>query len=260
MGRLNWHKRNHDKALAGMFELTLEERGAYNTVLDLLYARNGAVPDDDRFLAGWMRTSTRVWRRIRKRLLDLGKLYVEGESLRNQKADEEVEFAQSLAQTRANAGRIAARKRWANYNKNKDLAIGQPMRDPMPIKSQKERLISNGDSASSSSSPPSKHSRSNGRSAHASLIEFQEFWKAYPRKVGKKAADRAFTSAAKTTPPDEILAGLRKQLSALAARDEQYIPHPATWLNQGRWADEPPRRPGTFPDLGPPPKMRWSLQ
>ena len=39
MGTLKWYKRDPDAALSGMFELTLEERGAYNTILDLIYSR-----------------------------------------------------------------------------------------------------------------------------------------------------------------------------------------------------------------------------
>jgi hypothetical protein len=37
------------------------------------------------------------------------------------------------------------------------------------------------------------------------------------------------------------MAGLR---AARWPEDRQFIPHPATWLNQGRWDDEaPPSRP-----------------
>lgn len=70
--------------------------------------------------------------------------------------------------------------------------------------------------------------------------EFEQFWQAYPRKVGKKAALKAW-HAAKDKPD------LLRILSALAAAKQspdwtkengKFIPHPATWLNQGRWDDE----------------------
>ena len=62
------------------------------------------------------------------------------------------------------------------------------------------------------------------------------FWKQYPRKVGKGGALKAWRKATKTTPPETILAGLA---GYRWPDDQQYIPHPATWLNDGRWADEP---------------------
>ena len=70
---------------------------------------------------------------------------------------------------------------------------------------------------------------------------FDEFWSAYPKKVGKDDARKAFL---KRKPDGELLALM---LAAIAAQREsqawtrdggQYIPNPSTWLNQGRWQDE----------------------
>jgi uncharacterized protein YdaU (DUF1376 family) len=84
---MKWYPRDMNAALTGMASLTLEERGAYNTVLDLIYAHGGAVDDNDRFLAGWCRVDVRVWKRIRERLIAEKKLYVNGSTLRNARAD-----------------------------------------------------------------------------------------------------------------------------------------------------------------------------
>lgn len=65
---------------------------------------------------------------------------------------------------------------------------------------------------------------------------FEDFWAAYPRRVGKAAARRSWEKAMKVTTPDVIGAALR---AAEWPEDPQYIPHPATWLNQGRWDDQP---------------------
>lgn len=69
--------------------------------------------------------------------------------------------------------------------------------------------------------------------------EFTGFWDAYPRKVGKKDAAKAYRAARKTATVEEISAGLRAQLPDLRTRGSAYVPHPATWLRQGRWADDP---------------------
>ena len=70
---------------------------------------------------------------------------------------------------------------------------------------------------------------------------FDRFWKAYPRKVGKPAARKAFARAIKCCDLREMSDGLRRWVIYWAERDDpQFIPHPTTWLNQERWNDEPP--------------------
>lgn len=68
---------------------------------------------------------------------------------------------------------------------------------------------------------------------------FAEFYMAYPRKVGKEAARRSFEKAAKTTDPQLIVDGARRYAADPNLPEKQFIPHPATWLNAGRWDDEP---------------------
>ncbi len=116
MGDLKWHKRDHRAALTGMMELTLEERGAYNTILDLIYCHDGALLDDERFIAGWLRVDVRRWRRIRNTLLAAGKLYQCGPNLRNERADREVDAAQHRVRSAADAGRVSAAKRLGVFN------------------------------------------------------------------------------------------------------------------------------------------------
>lgn len=71
---------------------------------------------------------------------------------------------------------------------------------------------------------------------------FAQFWQAYPKKTGKKAALKAWKNAKDKPVLPALLAALEKQKTwAQWLRDGgQYIPNPATWLNQGRWNDEPP--------------------
>lgn len=80
---------------------------------------------------------------------------------------------------------------------------------------------------------------------------FEAFWAAYPRKVSKDAARRAFGKASRRTDAALIVAAVRAYPFDLSR--PQYIPHPATWLNGGRWEDDPaavngPRnvRPGAY--------------
>ena len=68
---------------------------------------------------------------------------------------------------------------------------------------------------------------------------FNEFWKAYPKKVGKKDAQRAFDKVPKAEWPKLVPSVERQKQSKQWLKDDgQYIPNPSTWLNQGRWDDE----------------------
>lgn len=71
--------------------------------------------------------------------------------------------------------------------------------------------------------------------------EFEAFWKAYPRKVGKKAALKSYHAQPDLPSIDVLLTAITMQkASPQWAKDGgQFIPHPATWLNRGQWADVP---------------------
>lgn len=70
---------------------------------------------------------------------------------------------------------------------------------------------------------------------------FSEFWDVYPLKKGKAAAERKYAAICKSADKhSEVMAGLRAQLPELRSREVRFIPHPTTWLNQGRWEDQQP--------------------
>ena len=73
-----------------------------------------------------------------------------------------------------------------------------------------------------------------------------QFWTAYPKKVGKKAAFKAWQKAKDRPPLPDILDAIKAQThSKQWTKDNgEYIPHPATWINAGRWDDEQ-RKPHT---------------
>ena len=84
---------------------------------------------------------------------------------------------------------------------------------------------------------------------------FSEFWKAYPRKVGKVAAHKAFMKAWKDLEadggqPGDILTGVALLAADPNKPSKEFLPHPSTWLNEGRWDDEPyPEREKTKEEL-----------
>lgn len=88
---------------------------------------------------------------------------------------------------------------------------------------------------------------------------FDEFWFVYPRHVAKAAAKAKFLALSKKVDPGLIVAGARRFAADPNLPSKQFVPHPSTWLNQGRWDDEPlPERfdrPGS-PDVG---RDEWML-
>jgi len=63
---------------------------------------------------------------------------------------------------------------------------------------------------------------------------FDEFWTAYPRKLDKAKAFRAFKSALKRARFEDILAGVVAYRND-PKRDPDFTKYPATWLNSDAW-------------------------
>jgi hypothetical protein len=68
---------------------------------------------------------------------------------------------------------------------------------------------------------------------------FDQFWEWYPRKVGKEAAKKAWNKARTKTDQQTILNGIERFRLDPNLPAKEFIPHPSTWLNEGRWEDEP---------------------
>lgn len=127
MSVLPYHKRYHSDALAGMMPLTLEERGAYNTLLDMIYDRGGPLIDNERLLAGYMNCSIRKWRQIRESLLAKRKIAIDRDGcIANRRAQKEIENTTKTHRKLIEAGAKGGRARAENEKKdNEDNESGQ---------------------------------------------------------------------------------------------------------------------------------------
>lgn len=70
---------------------------------------------------------------------------------------------------------------------------------------------------------------------------FPKFWKLYPNKKGKTAAEKAWKKHKVTDDLFTLITqGLARQCTSPGWTKDggQFIPHPATWLNGKRWEDE----------------------
>ncbi len=70
-------------------------------------------------------------------------------------------------------------------------------------------------------------------------ITFDEFWAVWPKRVQRKAAEKAFAKI-KPAHHQNILSAIEKQKKTDRWRKNggEFIPHASTWLNGERWNDE----------------------
>lgn len=141
--------------------------------------------------------------------------------------------------TRRECASNAARMRWSCDN---DADAMHKSRSQEVKKSEDPPLPPKGEDAVPEPSSKSKA----GSLSKIQEARFDAFWTEYPKRVGKGAAVKAWS---KVNPDDGLF---RKILAAVQAQKTweqwtkdggQYIPNPATWLNQGRWDDERPDSP-----------------
>jgi len=125
-----------------------------------------------------------------------------------------------------------ARKRAANPLLN-------PSRTHTPVSAPIE------DSTIAHAEPHARRARKTPGNAKPSPAGFDAFWVAYPRKVAKPTALKAWERL-KPDPVllETILASIERQAGGDDWRrdDGRYIPHPTTWLNARRWEDEGPEK------------------
>lgn len=69
--------------------------------------------------------------------------------------------------------------------------------------------------------------------------EVEEIYQAYPRKVGKKAAESAIRAAVnRGATPEYLLESTMEYARSRVGKEQTFTPHPQTWYQQGRYDDD----------------------
>lgn len=234
--------------LADTGHLSTSEHGAYLLLL-MHQWRNGCIPNDERQLTKITRTTAREWRAISATVLAFFDCVENGfqQGRLERVRAEQAEKRQRLSEAGRKAGKASAAQRSFN---DRSTIVNQALVEPSCNQPEPETEPDREDT--------SLRSVSLSRASRASHPDFADFWAAYPRKVGKGGAEKAFAAAiAKGATVAEIAAGLNRQ--AWPA-DPQFIPHPATWLNQRRWLDDPKAAAPARQQSEPAGKMDWLLR
>ena len=218
MNKINWFKFHIGDYIAHTAHLSLMEDLAYRRLISAYYL-------NERQLKGSAKEISRLIL-MRDNVADveqvLNEFFTPNSSHNkwtNKRCDKEIKNYKNKIKKTSEAGRLSgvARKK-ANkiidYKPNKSLTSVHQMLNKPRTKNQEPRTNKKIDT------------------------EFDIFWKNYPNKTGKKIA---LLSWKKHKPSlQAVLKALswQKKSDKWQADNGQYIPNPATYINQGRWEDE----------------------
>lgn len=204
-----------DDFLAGTSDMTTEEVGAYIRLLCHQWNKGG-IPNDPERIALMSGGIAKPHAVAKFRLCEDG-------MLRNARLERERDKQTKYREKQA----VNGAKRWVGnakpHAKDEPNACS-PSPSPSPSNTP---IVPKGDEGEVE--PKSQYSE-----------QFEQFWLAYPKRVGKGAAWKAWQKAKDKPPFAAIHAAIMAQTSTEQWRkaDGQFIPLPATWLNQRRWDDE----------------------
>lgn len=200
--------------------LTILEDGAYSRLLRLCWMTPGcSLPDDD----DW------IMRRARARTpeeIDAVKLVLteyfsrEKQRVFNKRILEEYDYSSARHDAASKNGKKGGRPAKRLETKGKDKSNGLAS-EKLEAKLKKANQNQN----QNHNIPPTPKG------------DFEGFWKSCPRKVGKEAARKAYAKAVRTVDPSAIQSAMDGFSKSQDGKDPQFIPHPSTWLNAGRWDD-----------------------
>lgn len=205
---------------AATAHLSNDEDLAYRRLLDMYYDTEQPIPTDITWVARRIRMKYDVVAIV---LDDMFEQTPDG--YRNPRADAEIANYHAFVDKQKANGKKGGRPPLTQQKPNENPPVSQS--EP------KKSLTNNQQPLTNNQDTPKPPKGVDGR--------FEAFWKAYPKKIGKDAAHKAFE---KRKPTDalvtQMIRAIRVQCESDAWKKDggQFIPHPATWLNQGRWQDE----------------------
>lgn len=211
--------------------LTAEQHGAYLLLLMSMWAHGGELPSDPKKLARLASCTPARWAKIEADVLEF--FEVDGDVITQSRLRNELKKALEKSIIRAEAGMRGGK---AKSLKDKGAAVANA--SDLPCHSSEpepDTTVANA---------PVVETRAPKRAGTrpAEPEGFAAFWSAYPRRVAKPEAVKAFAKAVSRITEDDplalILAGVERALPGWT--DKNFIPHPATWLNHDRWNDEAP--------------------
>ena len=210
------------------------EIGIYFTLLALMYERGDPLPEDNKRLARQCGCTPKTFSNALEMLIEDGKIDRLDSGLWNKRVQNEFIFRAEKSQQNSDA----AKKRWGKVNKINDEMM----------RTQCERNADGMQARTLSQKPEAKVDTSvstTGARKHQTALDpssfpkhgFDEWWNAYPHKIGKGAAEKKWHEVRKAgiVSFDDLTAGLERYVQSKPP--ERSWCNPATWLHQKRWLD-----------------------
>ncbi len=251
MKRENFYRRDPSKALSGMIGLSLEERGVYNTIIDLLYSTWLPLEDDRAFIAGWCGCAVQKVGPIIRRLIEKERLitFTEGGRTYLSDAEFEVERKAVKGSTKTRSGRAQVGEKSAGVSEKsagveeKSAGVGQNPRllDPSSEENQsltaleKNREDKSRDSKEANASSLSARAGANGVREIAEAV-----WAVWPDDGRKCSSLRELVSAIEAelslgADPDRLIAAARAYAADKGRSASGRAKAVAEWFRSGRW-------------------------
>ena len=199
---------NDDKILDLRSELGYEGYGIFWALLELLHQNGGVMQMQSKRLAYALQVDEQ---KLSKVINDFDLFVLEDGNFYSQRLMDQIEYRAAIVDKRRDAG--------AKGGKSKAIAK-QMLSNELP----KERK--------------GKERKEEDNKVKES--KFIDFWTAYPKKVGKIDAERAWSKAKDKPDIETILKSIADHIKSEQWQKDngQFIPNPATFINQGRWYDE----------------------
>ena len=234
--------------------LTLEEHGCMILLMQFAWrSPDCRLVDDNKKLARMLGVSAAKWRKLRPVMEEIWT--VKDKFWSQKRLTKEFEFVTGRREKyaerarRGGEGKALKDKETGPLEAETSSAEAEPEQDasgakegvthnpqPTPTLKKEKKDLSDERSKESSGAlelvPPKGLDRTG----------FVAWWKLYPRKVGKKAAERNYLTILRKreATAEELQAGLHRSIAHWNAEgtETKFIIHPERWLSKGHWKDD----------------------
>jgi uncharacterized protein YdaU (DUF1376 family) len=216
---MHYYKRNLGDYAKKAGRLTMLQHGAYNLLIDACYDREEFPTLEQAIEWTWSITNEEI-EAVKFVLSRFFKLDKDGQYVQDRILQELLEYHQKADKNKQIAVEREAKRKRNSTNRVQDVNESSPNHKPITINHK----------------PLTINHNKNIVRADALDNGFDEFWNYYPKKVGK---DKALVAWNKKKPNvDECIKALTWQKET-DQWQKNIIPNPATYINEGRWQDEP---------------------
>lgn len=231
---MHYYKRNLGDYAKKAGRLSMLQHGSYTLLIDACYDREQFPTLDEAIEWTWASTTEEI-EAVKFVLNRFFKLSQDGQYVQDRILQELLEYHAKADKNKTIAIERETKRKEKSTNRAKettkrarDVNEAPPNQEPITINQEPLTIIKPKD--------PTNISRINPLDDG-----FAQFWKHYPKKVGK---DKALTAWKKKKPNViDVIKSLAWQIKCeqWTKDNGQFIPNPATYLNDGRWQDEQPK-------------------